>query len=253
MYIHYTEVNAAAAERIVDIRTYLPKMYDKHSIERWDDTFYCTVLISNIYVYLGNRARRVSQQERNENGMADPCYSYGELHYEMFITIYEKIARAYGVHKGGVFFDLGSGVGQLVYAAAIIGEFKKCGGIEAIGALSDRGLKRMVRWEAYKENLTKEVRAVQFVWLNEDIVKTQVWHEATFIVLHWTAFGNDLKSTICQMLKACSEGTLIVTFTSPLPDNDFCLLVDDYCQASWGETTFFVHEKLTPRQKPNKQ
>lgn len=48
--------------------------------------------------------------------------------------------------KNNVFYDLGCGVGNLVYCAAFIGNFKKCGGVEILDSLLQRGSKRISRW-----------------------------------------------------------------------------------------------------------
>lgn len=194
------------------------------------------------------RGRRVSQKERNDNSITNECYAYGELNYDIFATIYEKVTSAYGSRSNGTFFDLGCGVGQLVYAAAILGNFSCCGGIEHIGALLDRGVKRMVRWNKFKETFPVKQRQMQFVWLNEDILETKAWLEATFIILHWTAFPSHMQNKIADMLCACDEGTICITFTTPVPGDNFEILVQDSCRVSWGEADFFVQEKLTPRQ-----
>lgn len=57
----------------------------------------------------------------------------------MFATIYAKVVRAYGVAPEGFFVDLGAGVGQLVFTAALVGEFKRVMGIEHIDALMECG------------------------------------------------------------------------------------------------------------------
>jgi SAM-dependent methyltransferase len=192
----------------------------------------------------------VSQQERNDDCLTDEALVYGELNYEIFATMYEKITKAWGGAPQGKFFDLGCGVGQLVYTAAMINEnkFEACGGIEVIGNLLDRGVKRMLRWDTkVKVNFPNEVKNTRMLWANEDLFKSAVWHDATFLVIHWTAYSNKQVAALSDQLRVCKEGTHIITITHPIinNDDDFELLVKDECVTSWGDADFFVYEKLT--------
>ena len=45
----------------------------------------------------------------------------------------------------------------------------------------------------------------------------------------------------------CREGTLVISFTNPIPNSDFEILIKDSCDVSWGPAVFYVQEKLTPR------
>lgn len=74
-------------------RTYMPKLFDKHNPER---------------------GKKVSQAERAAKGIIDECFAYGEVDYEIFATMYMKIVAVYGAMEGGIFYDLGCGVGTLV-------------------------------------------------------------------------------------------------------------------------------------------
>lgn len=198
------------------------------------------------------RGRRVSQKERNDNKITDECYAYGELNYEIFATMFEKISRAYGTADNAMFFDLGCGCGQLVYTAAMLSsKYVKCGGIEFIGALLDRGVKRMNRWDnIVKENFPPATRDIQMVWMNGDLFTSNVWFDSTFLLIHWTSFSNEQVDKLSDLLRRCKEGTHVVTITHPIHviDNDFELLVKDECATSWGEADFFVYEKLTTPQ-----
>lgn len=168
--------------------------------------------------------------------------------------MYEKITRAYGLADGGMFFDLGCGCGQLVYTAVMLsdGKFAKCGGIDMISSLLDRGVKRMARWDnTVKQHFSPSTRKVQLVWLNEDLYKTKVWYDATFLFIHWTSFSNQQIDSLSDFLRATKEGTYVITITHPIANigSDFELMVKDSCITSWGEADFFVFEKMSPPQQ----
>ena len=225
---HRTQVQAAAG--VVLMREFLPKMYDKHSLER---------------------GKRVSQKERDKKGITDECFAYGELDVEKFVEIYMKISAAYGVWpEKPCFFDLGCGVGNLVYAAALVGHvpWKTCGGIDAIEALVERAEKRMPRWERFSIGFPTDTRKIDMVWEQDNFLLNEVpWMDATFVLLHWTAFNSEQLKLAGDVMAQLREGTLVVTFTNPIPNSDFEILIKDSCEVSWGPAVFYVQEKLTPR------
>lgn len=89
----YRGVKFVSSDGLALSREYIPKLYDKHSLER---------------------GRRVSQKERKDKHLTDECFAYGELNEELFATIYLKVTSVYGTRPSGVFYDLGAGVGKLV-------------------------------------------------------------------------------------------------------------------------------------------
>jgi hypothetical protein len=70
----YSKFTKIRGDGIVLMRDFLPKMYDKHNLER---------------------GKRVSQKERDDLGITDEAYAYGELDPETFVTIYHKVTAAY--------------------------------------------------------------------------------------------------------------------------------------------------------------
>ncbi len=92
--------------------------------------------------------KSVSKKERDELNMKTPNLVYGEITFETFGTVIEKIRKVYGLPgagssgnagvlqgRGGIFYDLGSGTGKPVVAAAILHNFDVCYGIEFLEGL----------------------------------------------------------------------------------------------------------------------
>jgi SAM-dependent methyltransferase len=222
----FKTTESGSGEALELMRGHMPNFYDKHNLER---------------------AKKVSHFERNQRALTNECYSYGELEYEVFATIYAKVSRAYGVATEGFFADLGCGVGQLVFTAALVGDFTKVLGVEHVDALMERGSKRMVKWDMVQSRLPEAKRRIEFAWAGEDFTeKTRTWFDATFIFLHWTAFNNDSVRLISALMHQCKEGALVVSITRPLQNDRFEVLVQDKCKTSFGEVDFFVQEKLSP-------
>jgi hypothetical protein len=92
--------------------------------------------------------KAVSKKERDELSLKSPNLVYGEITFETFGTVIEKIRKVYGVPgvgasgpagvlqtRGGIFYDLGSGTGKPVIAAAVLHNFDVCYGIETLEGL----------------------------------------------------------------------------------------------------------------------
>jgi hypothetical protein len=94
----FDEVKYISSDGLALSRNFIPKIYDKHTIER---------------------ARQVSQRERDERFLMDECFAYGEVDSEIFATMFLKIISVYGQKEGGIFYDLGCGVGTLVSSLKI--------------------------------------------------------------------------------------------------------------------------------------
>eukprot|EP01038_Epipyxis_sp_PR26KG_P014375 gene14375-19280_t len=223
----YSQLSSVQNDRIALMREYIPRLYDKHTVER---------------------CKRVSQEEREMKAIKQESYAYGELNYELFATIYTKINTIYGYKADGKFYDLGSGAGLLVYTATIIGNFSKSVGIENLKSLLSRGEKRLKRWESYKTVLPEYIRSIDIDWIEDDFIENNKWIEASFILLHWTAFSKDQRDEIAHWMRQCEEGTHVVSFTHPIPGNDFEILIEDKCETSWGTASFYFQEKQTKAQ-----
>ena len=76
----------------------------------------------------------LSLRERSRLSIDDTNFSYGEIEYLSF----QQLLVDAGAGDGQVLYDLGSGVGRAIVAAALSGiRFLRCVGIEALPALHD--------------------------------------------------------------------------------------------------------------------
>mmetsp|Transcript_4369 Transcript_4369/g.9829 ORF Transcript_4369/g.9829 Transcript_4369/m.9829 type:complete len:333 (-) Transcript_4369:77-1075(-) len=221
----YEKKTSIASEGLALAREFVPMLYDKHSVER---------------------GLQVSQRERQEKGLTDECLAYGELDHEIFSAMFLRVVAVYGQHQQGVFYDLGCGVGKLVYTAAFIGSFERVNGVEVIACLLERGEKRTNRWEKYQPSFPERIRETRFDWIEDDFVISGFYTDASCILLHWTALSNEQQRAVARNLGSCAEGTYVLSFTKPVPGDDFEVLVQDTCVTSWGKADWFFQEKLTP-------
>ena len=89
----YDKKRSIASDGLALAREFIPLMYDKHSVER---------------------GQKLSEREREQKGLTNECYAYGELDHEIFAAMYLRVTAVFGEMPEGVFYDLGCGVGTLV-------------------------------------------------------------------------------------------------------------------------------------------
>ena len=94
--------------------------------------------------------RNLAECERAERGLNEDSTVYGEITFSSFKRIIENIDDALGGlgyrgggsccgNAGNTFYDLGSGTGKAVFAAALLrgSRFKRCVGIELLRSLHE--------------------------------------------------------------------------------------------------------------------
>lgn len=221
----YEDVRYISSDGLALSRTFLPKIYDEHQYDKMYN---------------------LSKIERNSKYLSDPSFAYGEIDYDIFATMYLKIISVYGQKpEKGIFYDLGCGVGNLVYTAAFIGNFERVIGIEFITSLLERGERRLTRWNTYKKQFNNKLQEILIDFMEDDFLKNDSWsNDGSFIFIHWTTFTLQSRQKVIEHLLKCQEGTHIITFTKPIEHELFILLCSDTCDTSWGKAQFFFHEKV---------
>lgn len=81
------------------------------------------------------RGKELSAKERDEKGLRGGTLVYGEIRFEPYATAFLKIKQLYGglAAPGGRFYDIGSGTGKPVFAAALMHQWDACIGAWACG------------------------------------------------------------------------------------------------------------------------
>jgi hypothetical protein len=222
----YDDVKFISSDGLSLCRTYLPKIYYEHRF---------------------NDIQMLSKIERNRRYFFDSCYNYGEIDYEIFSTIYLKCISVYGNKENGIFYDLGCGIGNLVYTSACIGNFERVVGIETLNCLFERCERRQARWNTYKTSFTNKIQETIIEFYEDDFIKNSgFWiKDGSFYFLHWTTFSLPLREKVTELLAQCQEGSHVITFTKPIEHELFVVLLSDTCDTSWGKAEFFFHEKVS--------
>lgn len=130
---------------------------------------------------------------------------YGEVD---FLSLVE-IVRLLGGLNGGVFYDLGCGTGKPVLGAFVLGEFRKCVGIEIVEELYKSCL---VAADRLKESKVGDDRVLEFI--HGDILELgELWcSEADVVFVSGVCFETDLFRSICSMCeRVLREGSVVVS------------------------------------------
>ena len=203
-------------------------------------------ITENFPVSLG---KQISKKERDDKNLVDTNLTYGEIDFHSLGEIFDTIRNRYGdITDGGVFYDLGSGTGKGVIAAAVLHSFDRCVGIEILEGLHDISVQVK---EVYEREMPAALAQNPQVFKKMPEVQTILgsffevdWTDASFIFANSTCFDIDTRNRISAT--AVKPGTLGISLTKPLSSDHWKILESIRKRMSWGEATVFIQRKLDP-------
>lgn len=167
---------------------------------------------------------------------------YGEVIFPTLADVFQKSREKFGLATGGIFYDLGSGIGKAVISAALLHNFDRCVGIELLPSLHSLALDLQRKYQKNKrkyEWLAGATENVQF--FNEDIFLHD-WTKASCFFANSTCFDEEMIRKISEY--PVVSGTIGITTTKRLGKKYWRLL--DTCQKdmTWGKATVYIHKKI---------
>ena len=159
---------------------------------------------------VGYRKSHDSREKLDKDEDSSSFY-YGEIRFSIFAKAIHKIKTLYnGLNKdGGVFYDLGSGSGKMVLAAALLHPFSKSIGIEYLSDLHD--LSQILVQRYYKSEKRNNTTSV-LTKLGDICDETFPWFEdADVIYCNMLAFEEELLHKVRELLKRVRPGTFVLT------------------------------------------
>ena len=175
-----------------------------------------------------SKKERDSLQDANDSSLV-----YGEIDFVSFAEIFATIKSRYNFPQDGMFYDLGSGVGKAVIAAALLHPFQECIGIEKLGSLHDAAVRLKDQYSAL--SLPTKVS-----FYNTDIFEYD-WSDASFLFANSTCFDFEMMARIGNI--PVKPGTLGVSFTKPFYREEWKILESIKKPMSWGPATVYIQEK----------
>ena len=192
-------------------------------------------------LYQGVDARRISAKAQKQmNTKDDNVLLYGEISFLSFSDILSVVSP----RPGEVFYDLGSGGGKAVFAAALLGNFSKVVGVELLPSLYQLCMAQLNRFKTLPERETifpGRLFNVQF--LNDSFFNVNLV-EADIIFINATAFRGNFWNAILDKLLETRAGTRIIVTSHTLPAPHFQLMDCQKRLMSWGMNSVFIYQKV---------
>lgn len=125
-----------------------------------------------------------SLQERKAIGKYDDkTLTYGEVTFEAVAEIIILARKKFQLQSGGIFFDLGSGNGKAMVAAALTHDFESVCGIECLEYLFNESEKLKIGYEYLTGN--QNLKPVLGDYFEID------WSNADFLLVNSTMYDEE--------------------------------------------------------------
>lgn len=155
--------------------------------------------------------------------------------------------------SSGNFYDLGSGVGKGLLAAAFTNCFTKVIGIEYLENLYELSLELKNKYiKSFNDDMNnhKELfegynHMPEMQIIHGDFLKEE-WVKPSVILANSTCFSTELMTQLSKKAKAeCPSGTIIVSFTKRIPDLGLDWELRDGFRRlmTWGIATIYIHRR----------
>lgn len=173
----------------------------------------------------------ISLQARQRRQLQSTEFVYGEIETLSFAALLQRLPIA----PGSVFYDLGSGTGKAVVAAAMLYPKINSVGIEIIPELQIASLR-------VSSKLPEQQRQrIQFICA--DIKQYPFYEDADIVFMNATGFFAQSWQAMVGLLAKTRRGTRIIVSSKRLPPSHFKLLYQaDICM-SWGFCGVRIYEK----------
>ncbi len=206
-------------------------LFKRYKINRW-----CRVLNLHAHLdvfnklYEGVDGFSLSKQARKDNDAFE--YTYGEIEFLSFTALLSLTHP----DENTRFYDLGSGTGKAVLAAAMVYKMASYCGVELFKDLYDisvklqKHLNRLPEYEATAEKIT---------FIHADFLTIDL-SNATLIFINSTAFIGETWQSLNERLVETAIGATIITVSKTLTSSVFEIIKTTEINMSWGPATVYI-------------
>jgi SAM-dependent methyltransferase len=178
------------------------------------------------------KAKNKSREEREEIGSSKGSLVYGEVGFEAIRMVLQQLPT-----NRGIFYDLGSGTGRAVFAAATLCEFEQIRGLEILQSLHQAALQILAKYKALQPT-----RASKIQLKRADILKSN-WDDGDVVFANSTCFDEKLMKDIGNRGAMLKQGAYFITLTKPLNSPYFDLVNTSQYRMSWGAATVYIQRR----------
>jgi SAM-dependent methyltransferase len=162
-----------------------------------------------------------------------PHLTYGEIiNLDSIRRMFDLIRSKYNGLKGVYsekFYDLGSGSGKPVIAAAILHPFHSCIGIEILEGLHHLSIQAQLQW-----SLTTQSTVVEFIRGSFLDPLQNVWVDGDVVFANSTCYGASMMAEVAEIASTMRVGSFFISLSYALPDSSgFRLLDEERLPMSW--------------------
>ncbi|MSU75404.1 MAG: hypothetical protein EXS55_02745 [Candidatus Magasanikbacteria bacterium] len=175
-------------------------------------------------------------------GRYDSHLTYGEITWDTFLDIMAEVQYRNN-HK--IFYDLGSGLGKAVIAAAMLGNFTHVLGVELLTELHHAAKKILFRFnKTARPHLAAHNRGVVVDYIHKDLFDHD-WSDGDVVFMQTTCFNESLMERLEEQAENLKPGSLVVTLSKYLRNPSFKIITQKKYPFGWGEATVFIHKKMS--------
>ncbi len=164
---------------------------------------------------------------------------YGEIPFELLyaLFVFEPIKDV--MNSNGIFYDIGSGIGNTVIGSYLIGNFKRCIGIEILDSLykiSEIAKKRTM--DIYPKN-TFEIQFKHGNMLNFN------FSDGDVLLFCCPNKDDNIRIEMENKFLDIKNGAIIISLIHSFNNkNDFYLITSRMVRSTWGETPMYIYKRI---------
>ncbi len=177
---------------------------------------------------------QVSKNARKASAIDTENLLYGELPF----SSWQKIINRANAKPDGVFIDLGSGTGRVVFASYLAFNFRKTIGIELLEGLHNKACEVKEEFDKNIRNkISTHLKEREISFLLQNIFDADL-READFIFMNHPFKDGELFTKLEEkFLNELKPGTKIVTIIRRLKNPKFKQLGSENFEFSWGSSS----------------
>ena len=194
------------------------------------------------------RGKELSLADRESRGLLrQSSLAYGEMSFAPFALALQKLRDLYGglEQPNQRFYDLGSGTGKAVVAAALLHAWECCTGIELLHSLHDAALEVLDVWRlpSTQDRLPPESLDVHIEFIRGDCTELD-WSDGDVVFINCVVFDEPLMLKLAAIADDMKLGSFVLTCTHRLPSYKWLLLESVVEDMSWGQATVYIQKKV---------
>lgn len=165
---------------------------------------------------------------------------YGEILHDSLVNLFQKIDFGYGMN----FYDLGSGIGNVICLAAMEQKFDTCIGIEIFSSLIKEAITAETKLREKCNLKHPDVAISKIEWIHSNIMDISFpIDQKCCVFIHSTGFDEILVTHLQKVLGLLCKDSIVVSLTRPFLCKNYSLIDEWMTLCSWGETKLFIQKK----------